>query len=57
MWSKYMDAIFHLAITSGVNANYFAIPPIVDTLLTVGISRRDPHVDNTDDRQTAAAGH
>ena len=29
----------------------------VDTLLNVGIARRVPHVDNTDDRQTAAAGH
>ena len=27
-----------------------------DPLLTVGTSRRVPHVDNTDDRQIAAAG-
>ena len=29
---------------------------IVDPLRTVGTARRVPHVGNTDDRQTAAAG-
>ena len=29
----------------------------VDPLITVGTARKVPRVENTDDRQTAAAGH